>query len=44
MREAVHEACTQKRYTYRILMGKIEGKRLLARFRCRQGDTETNVK
>jgi hypothetical protein len=30
-------ACTQeKRYPYRVLMGKIEGKRPLARSRCRQ--------
>jgi hypothetical protein len=38
MRYAVHVQLTQeKRYPYRILMGKIEGKRPLARFRHGQG-------
>jgi len=38
MRKAVHVACTkEKRYPYRVLMGKTEGKRTLERARCRQG-------
>jgi len=38
MRWAVHVACTKEtRYTYRVLMGKIEGRRPLARSRPRQG-------
>jgi hypothetical protein len=37
MRWAVHVACTKEtRYTYRVLMGEIEGRRPLARSRPRQ--------
>jgi hypothetical protein len=44
MARAGHVACkVEKRKTYRTLVGKPEGNRLLGRSRCRWEDTELDL-